>query len=377
MPPVLVGAIAVLFCAVYVAINVKWNYGGNVTGLFYTAVQAPLPAEMETEPTWRTKDVKGYDAQFYHVMAHDPLILKNFEQYVDNPRLRWRRIFVPGLAAMIGGAGADIHWAYVAIEFGFLFLGTWWLSLYALSVGLHPLFGLAFLAVPAVLVSIDRMTVDLVLAALIVGLVLSKGPVPVYCILCIAPVVRESGMMLVVGWVAWSLWHRRWKSAVIGCLCALPALGWWAYVHSRTSVDGTGWMARYPFSGLIDRTMTIAKEPPGAGWMRAAGLAEYLALAGIWVAIGCGVWLVWRRRMGLMEVTAIGFVAFASLLGKYDIWDSAYATGRTMSPLLVLLVMMGLRDRQIIYFVPVLMILPRIALQYQAQVTMAIRGMSQ
>lgn len=121
--------------------------------------------------------------------------------------------------------------------------------------------------------------------------------------------------------------------------------------------------------------MTIANEPLGTGWMRAAGLAEYLALAGIWVAIGCGVWLVWRRRMGLMEVTAIGFVAFASLLGKYDIWDSAYATGRTMSPLLVLLVMVGLRDRQVLYFVPVLMILPRIALQYQAQVTMGVRGM--
>src|SRR5688500_10270411 len=145
------------------AANVVWNYGGNVTGLFYTGSASQLPPELEAEPTWRVSDPKGYDAQFYHLIAHDPLILRGWEGYVDNPRLRWRRIAVPALASIFGPA---VHWAFIGIQLAFVFFGAWWLSLYAQRVGLTAVVGLAFVLVPATLVSIDRMTIDLALAAL-------------------------------------------------------------------------------------------------------------------------------------------------------------------------------------------------------------------
>jgi hypothetical protein len=107
--------------------------------------------------------------------------------------------------------------------------------------------------------------------------------------------------------------------------------------------------------------------------LRAAGATENLAAAGAWLAMGSGIYLAWRNRLGLAEVTAILLVAFASLLGKYDIWDSAYATGRTMSPLLVLLALVGLKEQRFFYTLPLLMFLPRIALQFQAQITSALR----
>ena len=64
-------------------------------------------------------------------------------------------------------------------------------------------------------------------------------------------------------------------------------------------------------------------------WLKLAAISEYLALAGIWIALGCSVYLALHRRSGLIELTAIIFAAFASLLGKRDIWDSTYAVGRT------------------------------------------------
>jgi hypothetical protein len=375
-------------------INVAWNYGGNITGLFYTGTDALLPAQI-AEHTWRVKDHRGYDAQYYHLIAHDPLILRDFAPYVDNPRVRWRRIGMPGLAAL-ASAGNERHVdsIYVALQLVFTFLGAWWLSQYARSVGWHPLSGLAFLLIPAVPVSLDRMTVDLALAALSIGFVrygagrMGGTPVAavdrdgrvrsawaVYGILLLAPLIRETGMLLVFGWCTWTMLQRRWKEIIAGAACALPAVGWWVYVHSRTVADGTAWLSRYPFSGLIERTVSGDATPSTTLWLRTAGVTENLAFAGIWIALFLGVYLAWRRRYGLLELTAILFVAFASLLGKYDIWDTAYAVGRTMSPLLVMLLLIGMRERRIVYFLPVLMIFPRLALQYQAQLTAAFRNM--
>src|SRR5262245_30647670 len=101
-------------------INVVRNYGGNVTGLFYTGRAASLPPQLPPDHTWRVNDQAGYDAQYYHLIAHDPLIVRNFEPFIDNPRVRWRRIGVPGLAALIT-AGSDqyVDYGYVAIQLVF------------------------------------------------------------------------------------------------------------------------------------------------------------------------------------------------------------------------------------------------------------------
>ena len=99
-----------------------------------------------------------------------------------------------------------------------------------------------------------------------------------------------------------------------------------------------------------------------------------MALAGIVIAIGCGIYLAIRRRTDLLSITAIVFIAFAALLGKGDIWDSAYATGRTMSPLLIVLGLIAARDRRPLYLLPGLLVVPRILLQYEAQLRAAARA---
>lgn len=375
-----VGTVAVLLATAYMAVNVAGNYGGNITGLYYTGLAGPLPLSLDAGHTWRVKDRAGYDGQYYHLIAHDPLLRRGFQAYVDNPSLRWRRIAVPSIAHLLAGGNDDlVDVLYVALQLAFLFAGTIWLGAYCQQLGLPPTSGLLFLLVPAVLVSIDRMTIDLPLAALCVGLVLYSDDTHkrwrVYCILCLAPLVRETGMLLVMGWCAWSLGRHRWKDIVSGAACAIPALGWWIFVRLRTPRDGTPWLVSYPFSGLIDRTIAGETGPSPSTWLKLAAMGEYLALAGIWMAVGCGIYLALRRRSGLTEVTAITFVSFASLLGKRDIWDSAYAAGRTFSPLLIMLALVGLRERRLVYGVPVLLMLPRIALQYEAQLTAAMRAL--
>ncbi len=137
-----VGLIAVLAALCWMVSNIAFQYGGNPTGLFYTGAKTPLPPALAAGHTYRVKDDAGYDAQFYHLIAHDPLNRRGFLSYVDNARLRWRRIGVPALAALLAvGTGGSVDYIYIAIELVFVFLGTFWLSRYMQGQSLHPAWG--------------------------------------------------------------------------------------------------------------------------------------------------------------------------------------------------------------------------------------------
>ncbi len=369
---------ALLLSIAWLALNVCFNYEGNISGLFYTGASAQIPAALQ-DHTYRVKDEKGYDAVFYHMMAHDPLIRRGFIPYVDNPQLRWRRIGVPALASLLaGGSDRLVDFTYVAIQIAFVFLGAFWLGCYAETHNASALWGLAFLLIPAVVVSLDRMTVDLPLAALCIGLVWrdskSRPRWHIYSILCAAPLFRETGMVLIMAWCIYSAQRRDWRAVWTGAGCAGPAILWWLYVRSRTPMDGTPWFSKYPFSGLIERTLQSTGEPTFTWWLRTAEVLEWLALAGIWLAVFLALYFAFRRRAGLAEWIALIFTLFAAGLGKFDIWSSAYATGRTMSPLLIMLGLFALKERRYFFIVPLLLILPRLALQVEAQLAGIVRG---
>lgn len=359
--PARAALVSVLAATAWLALNVWLNYEGHLAGVFHTG-----RATGGTDG-YRAKSDAGYDGQFYRMAAHDPLIRGPAVQHVDNPRLRWRRIGVPGLAALLSlGRDSWVDPAFVVVELAFVFLGAYWLAALAHRHGRSEAWGLAFLTVPAVAVSLDRMTIDLPLAALTIGLFVLP-PYAILPILCAAPLVRETGMLLVAAMAVESVLRRDWVGTVIRIGCSLPALAWWAFVHSRTPADATSWLSTYPYSGLIERTMAGNGQPTHTAWLQLASAFEELAIVGIWLAIALSAYLAWRRRWGVPELAAILFAAFAATLGKYDIWSSAYAAGRTMSPLLVSLAVVALSTRRWGFAAPLGMVLPRIALQYEAQ----------
>ena len=376
-----VAALATLAALAWVVIDVQLCNGGEVNGLFYVGQNAKLPADSTGNRTHRVRDPIGYDGEFYYLIAHDPLNQHGYLQYVDTPRYRWRRIGLPGLAHLLAlGSDPWIDRMYVALQLAFTFIGSYWLAAYSQRCGWSALCGLCFLAIPAVSVSLDRMTVDLPLAALCVGLLNFASRAdrlwPVYAILAAAPFFRETGVLLIIAWCGFRALRRDLRGTAAGAACAIPAVIWWLYVASHTIPDLVSFAA-VPFTGLVTWTAHALASPSAVYGPRANAVFELAALVGIWLAFGLSLSVVVRsvrdlKSWGPAEWMAITFAAFASLIGYQDIWASAYGIARTLSPLLIALAAIALRDRKLLFASPLLLTVPRIALQLAAEVKVAL-----
>ena len=365
-----VGVAALLLVLGWQAAVVHISYGGNWSTLFRIGDRWPLPPALAGEGARVIPNDPGYDGVFYHLAAHDPVLTRGFWRYADNPSLRWRRILVPGLAWLAAlGDDTRIHGAYVAVNLLFVFLGAWWLARYGVSLGTSPLWGLGFLSIPSVLVSMDRLTVDTALAALTVGLFVGgadgKGwRLPALLTLC--PLARETGLCLSAGAAMESASKRRWLQMFLVFASTLPFLFWAVFVFRHTNSDATPWVS-WPLAGIIRRTLCPVIYPiTGRGIALAAAL-DYLALLGTWMALLLTVHLALKRKAGLLEYCAYSFAFAALWLGKADIWAGAYEFGRTMSPLLIVLGLISIRDRTWMLLLPLAATLPRILLQLAVQ----------
>jgi hypothetical protein len=277
---------------------------------------------------------------------------------------------------LAAGNDGGVDFAYLSVTLISVLLGSWWFSRYCTLHGLHPGWGLAFLAVPAVLVSIDRQTVDAAMAALTVGLVLhsTRESWKQSVFLALLPLARETGLCLTAGVALAEMKQRQRGRLVSALLSIVPFLAWVSWVHWHTMRDGTPWLA-FPFVGIVTRTLHPVQYALTGRWVTLAAVLDYVALIGIWVALLLIVQLPLRRPVGMLESTAAVFALAMVWLGKADIWGGAYEFGRTMSPMLVLLMMLAVSTGQRRYLLPTLLVLPRIALQYQPQLFGIVAGL--
>ncbi|MBI3473809.1 MAG: hypothetical protein HY013_20835 [Candidatus Solibacter usitatus] len=320
------------------SLTVWYNYDRDWTALFHTGAFVQLPPALAAEDIYRFRNDPGYDGQFYRLVAHDPLLRRGYQPQVDNPHLRWRRILTPALAWCAAlGQDAAVDYAYIAVTLAFVFAGSYWLSRYAS----HRAWGLAFPLIPAVLVSIDRMTVDAALAALCVGFALYlESPRKLYAVLALAPLARETGICLVASYCLWLAARRAWRPALAYATAALPFLAWTAFVHAQTAADHTRFLG-YPFAGLLERTVHPASYALTSRWLRQAAALDYLAVLAVWLALALAARALFSRAATPLHLAAYSYAALAAVLGQQQIWSEAYSLSRTQTPLLLCLALAG------------------------------------
>jgi hypothetical protein len=360
--------------------TVHFNYAGDWTALFNTAPNWPRPAFLASETLYTFPSGSlGYDGQMYHFIAHDPWISRGAVAAMDDPALRYRRILVPALAWTLAlGRDAAIHAAYFAVILGFVFLGVYWLARATQLRGRHPAWGLMFALTPAALVSMDRMTIDVALAALAAGFALysDRGPRwKLLLILACAALARETGFLLTAGYGVFLVSRRRFADLLWTAASALPAMLWYLYVNRHTPPEPLGGIGSLvPLAGWIERVAHPVLYPLPRVQALAAVELDYVALAGVALLLGQAAWLAWRRSWSGRAAAIYVFALAVVFLGSRSVWEDAFGFGRVVTPLMVLLANGDAPPG--LAFAPVALIDARIGLNFLKQIVGVARGLA-
>lgn len=363
------------------ALTVRYHFSGNWTALFCTGDQFPqLPHALAFEHVHRFSHSSGYDGQFYHQMAHDPFLARGFFRDFDDPRFRYRRILVPAIAWSIA-AGQDrfIDSAYFLVILGCVFLTVFWTSrLGSQFYGVHPAWGTVALLIPAVVVSLDRMTVDVALVALTAGVVyfLAQSRWGAVAALCAAAsLVRESGLLLPAGVLVWAAIHRRIRQAALMTISAIPTFAWYLWIAQRLPTHGAELLSPIPFLGLVRRILTPNSYAFGPMVNLLATVLDYAALAGIIVAVFYCAIRVRDFRDRPEGYVAFAFVALVAVVSTPAVWVETYSFTRGFSPLILLVGFDALRRRAPWGALPLVLTAPRVGLQIGSQILDVVRGL--
>lgn len=348
-PPWIWALVAVLVVLAWQALTVQANYAGNWTGLFRTGWRTPVPERL-APGTFRNAHPTGYDGQFYRFLAHDPFLRHGTAAYFDEPVWRSRRILVPLLAwALAAGQQGAIDGAYVLVILASIFAGTCFLGRIIVRQGRHAAFGLLFLAVPATIVAVDTMTVDVTLAALTACFAWhwGSGREPgwgLWFTLAAAGLTRETGLLLAAACILAALTQRDYRRAAFWGTAVLPALGWYGYLHFAIPPAGgapaaiPGWLMLRPRLGIVMRTIDPPRYPLlGASVERIIRALDTLSLLAMMAAAALGT-LRMRTATPAAIRAALGLqVALLLVMTNTEFWTPPYGYCRPFAPLFVLL----------------------------------------
>jgi hypothetical protein len=353
-------------------LTVRCNYGGNWSALYCTGAKFQIPPALASENIYRFDRSYGWDGQFYHYIAHDPFLADGMWKYVDNPRLRYRRILIPGLAYVLAwGSARHIDTAYRAVILLFFGLGAYWLSRLAGLYGHNRAWGLAFVCVPAAIVSMDRMAVDVALAAFVMAFALysrhGEEDWKLYPVLLLAALVRDTGLLLVAAYCIWLLLRKRVRRAAIFGTAALPTLAWYKYIDARIPSYMAAPPIGLPFSGLLSRLLHPLPYPSSPVVDSLVKGFDYLAVAGVLLAFAIAFPLSRKTGFDPRGWAMLLFVLLGVLL-KRGQWLEVSDIGRILSPLLVLLALEPPPSFAWLPLAPLCMVAPRCALRLVPQV---------
>ena len=341
----------------------------------------PVPRQLDFENLYVFPHT-GYDSQFYHHLAHDPWLRRDFRKSFDTPRLRWRRILVPACAWMLAcGSDRWIDPAYLAVMLALYFLGAWWMARYLESVGLPAWWGLAYLLLPTSLITLERLVVDLPLVTLCLGFLVytrERAPGKLYVLLAAAILARETGIMLLVAWLVVLVGERKFREALLYVTAAIPAAAWFLYVDWMTTpVVMAGWSLTYPLARIFEAYGLFFAHPPTNPIDRFALGLDFLALAGSLLAVVFGL-SSFRRLRDPAEAATAAFafmglivVSVSDVAGFTDIWGHA----RLLGPLTALLVCVGLARRRWLFLAPAVFHSLRVGVTLAVKASAGIRAL--
>jgi hypothetical protein len=367
-------------------LTVHYNYGGNWTALFCIRPGMPVPDFLKSENLYIFQNSEGYDGQVYHLIAHDPWMRKGSAGAIAGASFRYQRIFVPALAWMLAlGQDPWIHAAYFAVILALVFLGVYWIAQFAARVGRSPNWGLLFLLVPATIVSLDRMTADIALAAFTAGFAYYALDLPgsaryssstwkILIILTCAALTRETALPIIGGYAIFLAARLQILRAILAAATALPSAFWYVYLSRLERSSAPDYVAWIPFAGYVDRIIHPSVYLLNPLKNAVTQVFDYAALAAVAIALMIALRLAFRRRWDARACAIYALALAIVFLRSRSVWEEVYAFGRVFSPFLLLVALDELPANPWLAVAPLVLTGARISLNLAGQVSGVAQG---
>lgn len=320
---------ALLLVFAWQAAQVYRGFGGNWTGLFYHDGAPALPPGFEG--TYIHPAGGDYDGQHYRYLARDPIPPFAYRAWMDAPAQRGSRVLVPGLAWALSMGGRTAPDAvYIALTGVFAALGVYFCGRWFGLRGMSGVAGLAFLGLPAAVSSVDRMLVDVALAAAMAGFMLAAeigNSRLLFICAAAAPLVRETGFALPAALLLSGHWRR-------GLVAALPGAAWTGLVVAVYPPQGPSREVGFLPLEWLPRLLTPRDiQDPTTQWV-VRGL-DLLALAALAALVVWTYRAAWPIRRSVPAAAALVFLAGGMALGGPNVMSDPYHWGRLQSPWMV------------------------------------------
>jgi len=361
-------------------LTVRYNYGGNWTGLFCIRPSMPVPEFLKSEKLYFFQNSDGYDGQMFHLIAHDPWMRKGSREAIAAAAFRYQRIFVPALAWTLAlGQDRWVHASYYTVILGFVFLGVFWTARFASRLGLAPAWGLVFAITPAAITSADRMTADVALAAFTAGFALYCGKSVdwrVLIILLCAALTRETALPIVAGYSIFLLTRRQWMGAVLTAATALPALAWFVYLSAAGPPEVASYVGWIPLAGFTERALHAATYRLSPLKNEITQYVDYVALAGAALTLVLAARIALRKEWNAIAAATYACAIAIAFLKRRSVWEEAYAFGRVLTPLMLLTMFQELARKPWLAVLPIALVDVRLSLNLTGQALGIVRGIA-
>jgi hypothetical protein len=294
--------------------------------------------------------------------------------------LRYPRILVPALAWILAlGQDAWVHWAYFTVILFFTCLGVYWLSALLDRWGWNAAWGLAFALTPAAIISLDRMTVDVSLAALCVGFALYSeegSQAKLLPVLAGAALVRETGYLLIGSYALFQASRRDVRGFLCAVGAAMPAIAWGTFVAARLGPSpAPRYLGFVPLAGFFERWAhpAVYALPPMRSLL--GQVFDCVALLGIGLMLA-SAFLIARARRWTPSAAGVYALAVATIfLENRSVWEDVFAFARVLTPAALLTAIEAIRGRKLWWaLAPTLLLDARISLYFPKQVIGVARG---
>jgi hypothetical protein len=253
----------------------------------------------ETPTPVRVVVEDGYDGQFFYRLALNPFTTQRTELGVtmDNPPYRQQRILYPFVVWLLSlGRPEAVPTLMIAVNYASLCVLGWFSARLFQSFGHAPIWGVAVVIYPGLLISLSRDLAEVMEACLLVGSLVMLRQARAWAataLLSAAVLTRETATLVPVAMLLASVmsWLRGERQRVVKWyVIAVPlSLGavWQAILLAiwRESAQlSTSYHIGVPFGGILPLAASTLKFETFSDWLWFSELCFFLALS-IWVVM--------------------------------------------------------------------------------------------